>query len=496
MHIYLRGNKQQRLRLMSGLVLFAFAAAHFLNHAVGLIGLEAMHIVQAWRTAVTRSWPGSIVLLAALLTHVMLALTKLARRDSLRMPRWEALQIASGLAIPFLLLPHIVNTRVAHLFFGVDDTYLYELARLWPDSALLQSLLLLLVWTHGCFGIHYWLRLSDTYRRYVAGLFMLAIAVPVLAIAGFAVSGWVTADIMSDPAALAALKARSHWPNSLDSETLAYLRTRARIGFAALLAVMIGVLLVRRGRRIGRRGGLIITYLGGPTVALRRGMTLLEGSRSARVSHASICGGRGRCSTCRVRIEDGLGSLPPPAGAEAITLKSIDAPPNVRLACQIRPTRALSVAIISHPDTPGPPQAGFIEVREVVAAHVRATLGEQLMDLASSDPETVQRWVHAKIGYLITIADLTADGFILRGARLDYLLNQPVAALVYIRQSRAITLFVLPDDSAGTLIIRGQRDGYHVHAWTDAGRALFSVSDLPPNVLDRMEQCLSTVRVP
>src|ERR1700687_4951654 len=93
MHILLRGSLTQRLRIASGLVLFTFATTHFLNHAVGLVDLEAMHEVQAWRQVVPRSLPGTIVLLAALLTHVGLGLFKLARRTTLRLARWELIQI-------------------------------------------------------------------------------------------------------------------------------------------------------------------------------------------------------------------------------------------------------------------------------------------------------------------------------------------------------------------------------------------------------------------
>ena len=124
MHVYLRGDRLQKVRLASGLVLFAFAGAHFLNHAAGLISLETMHDVQAWRTAVTRSVVGSLVLGAALIAHMSLGLYKLVRRTTWRMPLWEAAQIALALAITFLLFPHIVNTRVASSVFGVRDTYL------------------------------------------------------------------------------------------------------------------------------------------------------------------------------------------------------------------------------------------------------------------------------------------------------------------------------------------------------------------------------------
>ena len=82
MHVYLRGDTAQRLRLASGLVLFAFAASHFLNHALGLVGLEVMHQAQALRTAVTRSLPGTIVLPPALVIHISAGLYKLARRNT------------------------------------------------------------------------------------------------------------------------------------------------------------------------------------------------------------------------------------------------------------------------------------------------------------------------------------------------------------------------------------------------------------------------------
>jgi adenylate cyclase len=68
-------------------------------------------------------------------------------------------------------------------------------------------------------------------------------------------------------------------------------------------------------------------------------MTVLEVSRFAGIPHASVCGGRGRCSTCRVRILRGLEHLPPASPEEARVLHRVGAPPNVRLACQLRPAR-------------------------------------------------------------------------------------------------------------------------------------------------------------
>jgi adenylate cyclase len=87
----------------------------------------------------------------------------------------------------------------------------------------------------------------------------------------------------------------------------------------------------------------VVTYPNGRSVRAPLGFSVLEASKSAGVPHASICGGRGRCSTCRVRIVEGEVRLPRPAPGEQSVLRHIGAPPGVRLACQSRPTGNLCV---------------------------------------------------------------------------------------------------------------------------------------------------------
>src|SRR3712207_6666846 len=84
----MRGSVAQKLRILSGLVLFTFVFFHLTNHALGIWSIEAMEAMQEWRTAVTRSVAGTIVLASALTTHMALNLTKIARRSTWRMPAW------------------------------------------------------------------------------------------------------------------------------------------------------------------------------------------------------------------------------------------------------------------------------------------------------------------------------------------------------------------------------------------------------------------------
>jgi adenylate cyclase len=377
MNALLRGDVLQRIRIGSGLILFAFAATHFLNHALGLIHLETMHEFQQWRWMVTRSTVGTFILLAALVAHISLALIKLANRTTLRLPPWELAQIALGLAIPFFLFPHIVNTRIAHVFFGVQDNYLYELARLWPASAIIQSSLLLLVWLHGCIGLHFWLRLSPAYRAATPFLLFVAIALPLAALGGFMVGGRAVAQLIEDPAALAQVKQLTAWPDAAASEALANYRFQVRVGFGAVL-LLVAAYIFWRYYRLSTLPKMSVKYTGGPTVRVPPGPTLLEISRMHGIPHASVCGGRARCSTCRVRIDDGIGELVAPTYPEAITLASIAAPKNVRLACQVRPDHSITVTRLLRPASTGPEG---VDVIEADAAGAERPLAVMFLDL-------------------------------------------------------------------------------------------------------------------
>lgn len=65
--------------------------------------------------------------------------------------------------------------------------------------------------------------------------------------------------------------------------------------------------------------------------------TLLEVSRKHKVPHVHECGGRGRCTTCRVEVLDGLGNLTERTEREIKLAAARGWGPNVRLACQACP---------------------------------------------------------------------------------------------------------------------------------------------------------------
>jgi adenylate cyclase len=327
------------LRLASGLVLFGFALSHFLNHALGLWSLDAMAAFQQARLAATRSTVGTVALGLPLLVHLSLALWRIARLRTWRVPLAAAWNLASGAAIVFLLLPHLYEAGLGPRRAGGVMSYPGVLGLLWPGKIPTQFLLLTLVWAHGCVGLHYWLRSEVWWRRASHLLAALAALVPAAAMAGVIVA----AREVARRASVASL------PYS-EAERLA-LVARAAQAQAVSLALMTFALLVALGSvaYARRRRRLAVAYVPGPRVLFAPGPTLLEISRAYRVPHLSICGGKARCSTCRVRVLAGAEGLAAPADAEMRLLRRIGADPGVRLACQIRPTEALSVARLLDP---------------------------------------------------------------------------------------------------------------------------------------------------
>ena len=323
-------------RLVSGLILFSFVTTHLMNHAVGLISIDAMEAVQKLRFAIWNSLAGSILLTGSLLVHIVFALQKFIARRSWRMSLPESVQLIFGLSIPILLIPHIFDTRTAHEVFGVQNKYSSVLSFLWPNDAIEQTALMLLVWIHGCIGIHFWLKFKSWYSRTTWLLYGMAVTVPVLSFAGFAV------------ASRRLLEDHYYYSSRLTAEQLEWLSKSSDLSVAIAVAIVTLATGYRVARTLyGRLGPTIkITYADGHAVANPIGPTLLEISRIHSIPHASVCGGRARCSTCRVRIIKGHESLTEPDEAERRVLERVGAGTNVRLACQLTPTQDISVATL------------------------------------------------------------------------------------------------------------------------------------------------------
>jgi adenylate cyclase len=337
----------RRLRLGSGLVMLTYVTTHLLNHALGLVvPVATMDRVLHHVYVVVTDPAVSVLLYGAFAVHYSLALWALWQRRSLRMPVADSVQLVLGFLIPFMLVEHVVENRIGDRWFGADHGY-YDslLLDIWvrmPQFGVLQFVVLVVAWVHAMIGLRFWLRLKPWYPRWQPLLYALALLVPTLALLGYVEAGREVAAAAQDPAWVTALDARHPAAQGAERLALEQLKIGLRAGFALAL---VAVLLARLARRhIQRARGLLrLYYPEGRTVRIVRGVSVLEASRMAGIPHASVCGGRGRCSTCRIRIEGAKEAAPPPAPAEASVLHRIGAGEDVRLACQLRPTGDLRV---------------------------------------------------------------------------------------------------------------------------------------------------------
>jgi len=250
-------------------------------------------------------------------------------------------------------LHHFAAERYVYSAFDVTRRYDVTLASFFyfvPFWGWRQVTVLLVAWTHGCLGVHYWLRARSNYRKFAPVLLTVATLLPVLALLGI----WQGTRHLFEqwqlhPELLQMTVRDGHMrdPNvggpSWDLEVQLYW----------IYGVLLALVCVAWGMRwlLERRRGLInIAYPGGRVVRVPIGYAVLDASRRASIPHAAICGGRGRCTTCRIRVLRGVDTLPPASASEQASLDRLHAGPSVRLGCQLRPRSDTAVLPLLPPD--------------------------------------------------------------------------------------------------------------------------------------------------
>ena len=210
------------------------------------------------------------------------------------------------------------STRLAYELFGLSSDYTRVVANIWASGSQGWQLGLMAPgWLHGCLGLHFAFNRRWWYRQFRFVLFSVALLLPVLSALGFIAMG---KELATSPAAVAAALEYLSPDNAAQRLAIAQWKDNllnwyfSIIG-AAFIAREIRNLLERRRKR------LVSMSYPGRIVRVPRGWSVLEASRSFHLPHASMCGGRARCSTCRVRVTAGEEFCPPAANDEQATLE-------------------------------------------------------------------------------------------------------------------------------------------------------------------------------
>jgi len=350
-----RGVGLRQIRITCGLILFSYLLSHFANHSLGLVSYAAMLDGLNYHWAFWRDPWVTTGFYTAAVTHWGLGLWALYARRQFRYPAPEIAQLVLGVSIPFLLVTHFVGVRLQSPLFGRDISYAQVLFADWVSRPYLQWIqfaLLVVAWIHGCIGLYYWLRLKRFFMVAAPWLLAAAVLLPTLAMIG----------VIDGAREVVVLSAQTEWraanlnpkrvPTAAQREILDAIIYYFVSGYAALLVLIFAARGVRLFRE--RRGSTIrLTYPSGRVVRVPKGTSVLEASLSNNIPHASVCGGKARCSTCRIRVLGDPGALPAPSRREAYVLDRVgaSADPAIRLACQLRPDYDIAFYLIFPPHT-------------------------------------------------------------------------------------------------------------------------------------------------
>ena len=350
---FVRGISLRQVRLVSGIVLFTYLISHFLNHALGNVSMEALAGGVYLHTSFWQFLPVAILFYAACLVHSALGIWALYERRQFRWKAIEPLQLVLGLSVPMLVIAHIIGVRLGQTLYGHEKLYPQVLFLYWvsaPYRIWLMLAVTTIAWVHGCIGLYLWLRMKAFFKRAAPFLLAAAVLIPTLAMLGFYQGGRKVIDDDSREWRAENLTQRQVGTREQQA-VLDRITDYTLIGYFGL----IGIALLAKGARAineRRRGMINLSYGNGRTVRVPRGLSVLEASLRNNVPHASVCGGRARCSTCRIRIIGDHNDLPEPSPREAFVLGRVGtSDPSIRLACQLRPTCDISFFQLFLPHT-------------------------------------------------------------------------------------------------------------------------------------------------
>jgi len=139
------------------------------------------------------------------------------------------------------------------------------------------------------------------------------------------------------------------------------------------------------------------------------------------------------------------------------------------------------------------PGAGLDELqgREVLSGHVRSLLGDHLTDIMTTDNDEVAQWFRGRLDFAPRLGDAAAPGFTLVGARVDYVDDRAVAAVVYRQGTHFVNVFSCPMQGArdaGRRLVAGR--GLHALGLDRQGLRYWVVGDVPVESLERLAAVL------
>ena len=361
----------RKIRIFSGVILFAYVLMHLSNHSLNIFSIDLADNIRERYFAVIWQHPiGLVLLYLSLFAHLILGFSSVLTRKSFKMSVKDWVQIIFPILALLFLAQHIAASFIITKIFGGSETYSLLFAAIGSGEksamimdAVFYSLMIVFIWTHGVIGLDAYLKQQAVhhgkysfYMNYPSFFKFVYWIIPI-----GAVLGWLSGlRDMSFIAQIKSLELGIPAQNYFGSIIMKHIPVEAfpvvlavepivmkYYPLVILFVVLVCIFNIVRARFFGR---IVVNYPGGESVSIPKGTTVLEASRMGGIPHQSVCGGRGRCTTCRIKVTGYEAMLPAPSGHEIKAIERVGLDDKVRLACQLKPTSNISVQPLLNPD--------------------------------------------------------------------------------------------------------------------------------------------------
>ncbi len=354
------------LRIFTGIVLFVYVFMHLLNHSFNLVSIEtAEYIRKEFFRIIWQSSVGLFLLYFSLIVHLILGFYSVILKKNFKLKIKDWLQIILPILALLMLIQHIAASIVITKLYPGDENYPLVFAAILatPDEIFLTTILFTLmtifIWFHGVIGIKSYLKHKaehnkkfKLYLKFENFFNLFYWIFPILSILGFLAG-------LKEMYFIAYVNSLEKIQNYFISVLTKYIPQEAFptviqikpfvMNYYPIFVLSLILLVIINIIRAKYFGSIEIIYPGKKSVFISKGTTILEASRIGKIPHQSVCGGRGRCTTCRIKISSYEGYLNKPNAYEIKAIKRAGLDNKIRLACQLRPTNTLSVIPLLSP---------------------------------------------------------------------------------------------------------------------------------------------------
>ena len=335
----------RKIRVYTGVVIFTYVTIHLMNHTLGLISIKSMDNMNQYISMALKTNFGTSVLYTAFLGHSICGFVGLLKRRSFRMPVRDWAQIIFGLLLPWVLLIHLMANGYSTRAEDLKSSYELLILATWifdTKYIILYNLMLIAAWVHGVIGIVGIIRYSPIYQNKKTAFLIVFWLIPILSMLGYISAGKeMIFNYSTNTAIISEILQNANFTEELGQKITSrsnFILKKYPLILLGLVLLLLGIYKIR-----ARKNPVLIKYPHGREIRIPSGTTILEASRENGIHHVSTCGGKGRCSTCRVRILSDLSVLPERNQIEADIAAKLSLEDDVRLACQLRPIAPIEI---------------------------------------------------------------------------------------------------------------------------------------------------------